>query len=1022
MNCPSCAAVNAPGARFCSTCGSALVPAETVERRKTVTVLFADLVESSSMAEGLDPETLATILASYFGAMRKTLERHGGTVEKFIGDAVVGLFGVPVLHEDDALRAVRAALEMRTALARLNDDLGLRYGVRLAARIGINTGEVAVGTGAGESLALGHPVNMAARLEQAAGPDEILAGPATYRLVHGSVGAQAVEPITVKGSREPIPAWRIVGLSENAPRGWQAGGLFVGRDAELHHVRRAFDEAVRDRACVTVTVVAPAGVGKSRLAAEVTASVAPRARVLLGRCVPYGEGLGYAPVADICRQLEAEEGSGALERILGQTADGTAVAGRLRATAQGAADGSPEEMAWSFRRLVEAVADERPVVVVFDDLHWAESVLLELVEYLAVFSVGRPVLLLCLARPDLLEIRPDWVTPRRRSTVLRLDPLSPTETEGLLVGLHEASLDADERRQIVDAAGGVPLFVEQLAALRVDAAATGSSDGIPPTIRALLGARVDGLDRDARTVLERAAIVGEAVEHRRLVSLVPDPVRSALGAHLKTLIRREFIRPERGVAGRDAFRFNHALIRDAVYEQMPRRLRSELHERYAAVIESAGDGDAPWEVIGHHIEAAYHQRLALAPTDPTLADLAVRAGTALHESGRRAVARKESRRAVELLSRATELLRPDHSRRVAALPDLIVALVAKPDLVEADRVHAEAVAASRELGDRTSQLRAEVAWSVSQYMRDVAGWREQAAQAAQQAIDHFSGLADDADLAQAWLLMGSAQLGADVPAAIESLKRAQVHAQRADDEATQISVWDELGGAMLIARTPYPEVLEFMRREVAWARLRGIPFTEADGTLGEAYGLAAAGERQAAREALERVRAVFAQLPGLVTQHGETFTLEGFIEREAGDPAAAGPLYRRAMELFEQGGNRRWWRNAVVGLAHTLLDLDRVEEASSLLDDLAAQTFTASVRADSSQLTAESRLAARRGDLPAALELAGRAIELVADRDAIQAEAHARETLADLLAHSGDGDGARREMELAADLYAEKGY
>ncbi len=1001
----NCGAQNGDDARFCSRCGTRLPTPDDVSQRKTATILFSDLVESTSTAEKVDPEALTEMLAGYFRSMRAIIERHGGTVEKFIGDAVVGMFGVPAAHEDDALRAVRAALEMQLALEGSNDELERRHGIRLAARIGINTGEIAVSVAGSESashLALGHAINMAARLEQAAGAGEVLIGADTLALVGDAVTTKSVGPLAVKGSSEEIGAWRVLGSASPQPRGWQAGGLFVGRERELGQIESAFGDAVDNRMCVTVTVVAPPGMGKSRLAAEVVELLANRARVLIGRCLPYGEGVTYAALAEIVGQVGVSEAADATDRARHALAS-TALA-------------SPEETAWAFKQLIESLAEHQPVVVVVDDLHWAEPLLLDLLDYVASFSVERPILLLCLARPDLFDTRPEWATPRPNSFVVRLEPLTVSETEWLLSATDDGSLDPTLRRQIVDAAAGVPLFVEQMAAHQSEGEGL-----VPPTIRALLAARIDRLERAERKALEIASIQGEAFDRSTVAALGPDSMRSSLGTLLLGLVRREFIRPERTAEGPDGFRFSHALVRDAAYEQIPRRRRSELHERYAELVSSNATANSRQEVIGHHLEQAQIERAAIDPTDPEARELGLRAGRALHAAGRAALARKEWQHAIDLLDRAQELLSPEPSAAVAILPDLVEALVGLPDLDEARRVYEAAVSSSRVLHDRSTEMRAEIAWAPTEYHNDRPGWQERVSAVSDAAVEHFTAISDDANLSYA-LLQKAAAMSLHMTGMIETLQLAQLHAERAGDERALIQVWDELGGAMIAGPTPYDAVLLFMQREVSWARERGIVFTEADGRLGLAYALSAADQIDDARDELNEVRDMFARLPGFVAQLGECDTLGGFLELEAGNPEVGEALYRRAMETFERGGNRRWRRTAAVGLVHALVDLGRVDEADALLVELESQGSTRSIRADSAQYQARARVLAARRDVPGALSVARAAVEMISGIDSPYFEARARELLGDLLDGAGDTAAARAEYTTAHRLYQAKGY
>jgi class 3 adenylate cyclase len=464
--CASCGAENREGARFCDACGSPLeAGARTREVRKTVTVVFCDVTGSTELGESTDPEALRALLARYFERMKGIVEAHGGSVEKFIGDAVMAVFGVPVAHEDDALRACRAAIEMRDAFPELG----------IAGRIGVNTGKVVTGTE--ERLATGDAVNVAGRLEQAAQPGEVLLGEATLRLVRDVVEVGAQRSLELKGKSEPVAAYPLSAVGGDFERRFATP--MVGRENELLRLRAVFDQAVRDRSCQLFTVLGSAGVGKSRLAAEFLDRL--DAHVVRGRCLSYGEGITYWPVLEILKQLGSlPEGDAArpLRSLLGE-AD---------------ASGSAEEIAWGFRKLLEQEAQTQPLVCLLDDLHWAEQTLLDLVEHVADLSRGAPILLLCMARPELLERRPSWGGGKWNATAVLLEPLDAAETDQLLGELGE--VPAELRERIVQVAEGNPLFLEEMLALVRDSGS--ETVEVPPTIQALLAARLDQLDAPER--------------------------------------------------------------------------------------------------------------------------------------------------------------------------------------------------------------------------------------------------------------------------------------------------------------------------------------------------------------------------------------------------------------------------------------------------------------------------------------------------------------------------------------------
>jgi class 3 adenylate cyclase len=647
--CPSCGKELPGEFPFCPHCGAPLTD-ESREQRKTVTVLFCDLTGSTALGESTDPEALRALLARYFERMKAIVESHGGTVEKFIGDAVMAVFGVPLAHEDDALRACRAAVEMRDALP----DLGIR------GRIGVNTGEVVTGTS--ERLATGDAVNVAARFEQAAEPGEVLIGESTYGLVHGAVTCEPVEPLPLKGKSEPVPAYRLVSLLDAPERSHLS--RFVGRERELAEVIEVWDRAEALARCELVTVVGEAGVGKSRLAAELLAAV--EARVVRGRCLPYGEGITYWPVVEVMKQLGAlpsdPAAAVALRSLFGESEQRT----------------SSDEIAWAFRKLLE---EQAPIVVCFDDLQWGEETFLDLVEGTALMSTGAPLLLLCMARPELLERRPGW------PAALRLEPLAAQETDELIGdGVSE-----ELRGRIAQAAGGNPLFVTEMLAL-----ATDGQVEVPPTLRALLAARLDQLEERERRVLERGSVEGELFHRGAVQALAPE--EPEVLPRLAALVRHELIRPERPqFAGEDGFRFRHLLIRDAAYDALPKAVRAGLHCRFAAWLEERGTLVELDELVGYHLEQAARYQAELGEPDRALA---LQAGDRLVLAGRRALDRGDERAGAGLLERALRLTRPLRSDVHSEL-DLAQALWHDPE--RAARVVEQAGVRAGEAGDATGE-------------------------------------------------------------------------------------------------------------------------------------------------------------------------------------------------------------------------------------------------------------------------------------------------------------------------------
>jgi class 3 adenylate cyclase len=558
---------------FCPHCGTELLRAGPAgERRKTVTVLFCDVTGSTALGESLDPEALRRLLARYFERMRGIVERYDGTVEKFIGDAVMAVFGIPVLHEDDALRAVRAAAEMVDALP----ELGLQ------ARVGLNSGEVVTGTE--ERLATGDAVNVAARLQQIAAPGEVLIGGSTLALVRDSVEVEQVGPLELKGKAQPVRAHRLlrIGMTPERPRKTR----FVGREREFAILRQAWEGARAEQRCELVTIVGEAGVGKSRLVSEVLASI--DATNVAGRCLPYGDGITYWPVVEVLKQLDVlppeEPAMAAIQSLLGETHAAT----------------SAEEIAWAFRKTLEHAATNQPLVVVFDDVNFGEESFLDLIEHVALLSSGAPILLVCMARPELLESRPTW------PVTLRLEPLGAEDVEQLL----SEPISGELRERIARAAGGNPLFLEEMLTM----ARQGRGEVVvPPTLQALLAARLDQLEAPERNVLERGAVEGELFHRSAVQALAPHEAR--VTSRLAALVRKEMITPARPLlAEEEGFRFRHLLIRDAAYDAVPKAVRAELHERFARWLEA--HGPVSWSSMSFS-GTTWSKRVAIAPSSAT---------------------------------------------------------------------------------------------------------------------------------------------------------------------------------------------------------------------------------------------------------------------------------------------------------------------------------------------------------------------------------------------------------------------
>jgi class 3 adenylate cyclase len=665
-----------------------------------VTVLFADVAGSTALGEELDPEAVRSLMDGYFAVIRGIIESHGGTVEKFIGDAVMAVFGVPVIHEDDALRAVRAADEIRTDLASLQ---ATAHGARsLTFRTGINTGEVfARGPTGGQAFVTGDPVNTAARLEQAAGPGDILLGQSTYTLVRDAVVVEPIEPVSAKGKTEPVRAYRLVSVDPGrAGHARRLDAPLVGRDRELDRMGGIFRTTADERSCHLLTLLGPAGIGKSRLVAEFAAAAEPEATVLRGRCLSYGEGITYWPIGEIVRTAagiddadSVDAARSKLRALLEGEREVDTVSTRVANAIGLSLDPAPqEEVFWAIRKLLERLARDRPLLVVIEDIHWAEPTLLDLIEYIAVWSRDAAILLLCPARPELLDTRPGWGSGMPNSTSLTLEQLDAEATTRLISELPGGTaVPATIAERILTAAEGNPLFVEEMLRMLVDdGLLRKGADGhwqaldeladvrIPASINALLSTRLERLAPEERAVAERASVVGRVFEQAAVAELASASLRPSVGRSLLALVRKELLRPEYSeLSAGDAFKFRHILIRDAAYEAVPKAERAVLHERFADWLErTVGDRLAESEeIVGYHLEAAHRYRIELGEGGEPVETLAERAATRLAAAGARAFDRGDSRGAANLAERVLRLrpLLDPRSRRL--LPQFIDALI-----------------------------------------------------------------------------------------------------------------------------------------------------------------------------------------------------------------------------------------------------------------------------------------------------------------------------------------------------------
>ncbi|HEU5212821.1 MAG TPA: adenylate/guanylate cyclase domain-containing protein [Gaiellaceae bacterium] len=962
--CSACGEENPDRARFCLACGNPLAVAEAPrEVRKVVTVLFADTVGSTALGESRDPEAVRAQMADWFAAARAVLERHGGRVEKFVGDAVMAVFGVPQANEDDALRAVRAAAELRSPQL----------------RIGVNTGGVV--TGEGETLVTGDAVNVAARLEQAAAPGEILIGAETRGLVRDAVEVERTD-VVAKGKAEPVEAYRLIHLDPGAEGlARHPESPLVGRVRELDRLRRDFDTAVEDRTCHLFTLLGAAGVGKSRLVAEFLAGV--DAAVVRGRCLHYGDGITYWPLVEVLVQL-GDDPDHLLELP------------------------SPPEIALAARRRLEQRAADGPLVVVFDDLHWAEPTFLDLVEHVADFSREAPIFLLCVARPELLELRPAWGGGKVNATTVLLEPLPATDTETLIRNLLGAKeIDEETRQRILAASEGNPLFVEEmLAMLREDAAVA-----VPPTIHALLQARLDHLASDERAVIERGAVEGQVFHRGPVAVLAPGAVGETIDTHLAMLVRKEMIRPDKpAFPGDDAFRFRHLLIRDAAYESLPKETRADLHERFALWLDEHAVLVEQEEIVGYHLEQAVLYRRELGRDDAALAS---RAAERLTHAGRSALDRGDYTAGAKIFERAAALPPPGDPVRLRVLVDLADALAEAGRFDDARACLVEPI----QQGDEVTRAHARLsdAFIAAYVGADFGDLRA----AADRALPLFERAGDELGIARAywmyaivdWTALRAAEATAHMSEALE-------HAERAHARAfvSQIHSW--LLGPITHGPMPVEEGEQALER-LAESAGGGVMFGSA---LDRARARLAAmrGDVAEARRLTEAFRQVLADA-GVTVGYASSTLIAAFVEEAAGDLPAAERAARGGIELLNELDERPYSSTLAAVLAHILLDQRRDEEALEWAryarERSPAGDLTNFISADA----VEGCVLARRGEIEEGLRLVLDAAARVDRTDFWDQRSDVHSTLAEALLHAGRHAEARAELELALRICEEKG-
>jgi tetratricopeptide (TPR) repeat protein len=898
----------------------------------------------------------------------------------------VATFGVPVAREDDALRALRAATELRERLEDLNDGFEHYLGIRLQVRTGVNTGEVVVGE-------------------------------ATRILGGDAIVVEELEPLELKGKAEPGPAYRLVRVLPHAsPYGRRDDAPLVGRRRELALLRGALDRAVSEQRCELVTVVGAAGVGKSRLVRELLAPL-DDVRVLVGRCAAYGEGITFLPLAEaLAPVLGSDPRAGAAAVLAGEERAGH-IADHVASTiaSHGSAP-STDEAFWAIRMLLEALARERPLVVVVDDVHWAEPTLLDLVEYVATFSSGAPIVLLALTRPDVLEERPAWATPREGATVTVLEPLESEELEeltGLLAG--ERQLAAADVRRLVEAAGGNPLFLEQLLALNADGA--GDELVVPPTIQALLAARVDRLEPDARRLLECAAVEGRVFHRGTLVELAAQERHDAVGGQLIALVRRQFVRPLRTSEPDDAFAFVHGLMRDSAYASIAKERRAELHVQLARQL--ARQDDVAGELVGLHLADAVGYRRELGHDDEVTRDLARRAAERLAEGGRRALAVGDDRAAAKLLQRAAEVTSVYETLGQAVRIDLGRALEGAGRLEQARDVAEEVRGVAGRSGERVLEARVAVELARLRSRMDAGITTDELLAETERAIRVFEEDGDETGLASAWQLVhwGLFRV-ARYEDSLAAAERAAEHARRAQARRDELLSLGSTAMACLLGRTPAAEGLRRCDELVALAE--GANLVEAFAARVRGCFLSMLGEFERGREECRRSVGLYEELGfrisalGVVCESSE-------VERRAGRLDEAERQLRESYDRLLEIGDVGYQAWVAAMLARVLADRGSYAEAREVARRCREELQQDHAFAQTASRLAEGIALLGEGVLDEAEAIGSEAFELALGTDMLDVQGDVLLLLADVDRSAGRDERASARVHEAVALYEQKG-
>ena len=985
--------------------------------RKLASVLFVDLVDSTRLVTGTDPEVVRRRVTEFFDMVSQCVEQHGGIVEKFAGDAVMAAFGVPQAHEDDAQRATRAALAIRDAVERLE----------LEARIGIEAGEVVVENTSASTFATGEAVNLAARLQEAARPGEVLIGSTAYRLAAGSLVVEDAGPLELKGIDGPLRAWRVMDLLEGPARPVGPRAPLVGRESELELLENTFNRSLRDKRAHLFTIYGEAGVGKSRLAREFIDGL-ERASVLMGRALPYGEGVTYWPLGEMVKAAAGISDDDPLEEAFEKlreccaeeaVADVLGLASGLMEALDG--ERSPQEIAWGAREVMQGIAEVQPLVLLFEDIHWAEAPLLDLIEHLADW-VRAPLLIVCLARTELLDARPGWGGGRVRSTAIELEPLSEEESAELVEQLLSQLAGASGERPsalpqaALDRAEGNPLFVEETIRMLVESGVgNGSSDRVPDTLQALIAARIDHLAPDAKTLLQRGSVVGRVFWRGALEHLAPDVADH--DALLDDLLQREFLlrEPRSSISGETAYRFKHALIREVAYTGLAKLARAQYHARFAEWL-AERTGEELIEIRAYHLDRSVEFLTELEGAAPE--ELAHETAAALVKAAKRAIAREAYVNARTLGLRALELRPTLGARYVAARAAWRLQDWGAVQL-EMTKVREQA----RDEDELAIEALALTALSEASLKRD--GNAVHARTLVDEALEilgrerdlvaHFDALTVRS-MVGAWL--GSEE---DY---VRYMERAYLIALEAGRKDLQTIAAQALATAHIV-RLELDEAELLLTRALERAGESGSVRARLSATLAYAWFLRVKGEFDAAETMMEEVRSIAEEL-GMEPVIAAALMKLGWLARLKGDLKRSEKMFREALRITAARGDRGLIPDYQAALATTLAELGKVEEAERLALDARANAVPEDTSCQIFATTALAAVRAAQGRDDEAQELFLSAIGEAKESNLSVYELHPLEHLTAFLHARGRGDEAARyearivELSPATDMSTER--